>query len=99
MVLQKNQVPQKIKSLVWIVPFPDCVLAVNYLSLFRMQFQSTLLKALFDDRLDPSGLFLAFAMHQNVIGVTFKRYVVIVAPHPFVKFVVQKQIRAYVFSG
>jgi hypothetical protein len=45
-----------------------------------MQFQPTLLEAPLNDRLDQPRLLLASAMHQNVIGVTFKRYVVIVAP-------------------
>jgi hypothetical protein len=57
-----------------------------------MQFQPTLVEAPLNDSLDPPGLLLASAMHQNVIGVTFKRYPVVVTPHPFIKCVVQKQV-------
>jgi hypothetical protein len=50
-----------------------------------MQFQATLVESFLYGCLDPYGLLFAFAVHQNVIGVTFKRYVIVVAPHPFIK--------------
>ena len=57
-----------------------------------MQFQPTLVETLLDDSPNPSGLPFAFAVYENIINVTFKRYTTVVAPHPFIEYVVQKQV-------
>ena len=83
---------QKIKSLVRVGTWPPIILAVNNLGLLRMKLQPALQKPPFDHRSDPFGLSLTSAMHDDVIGIAFKRNARIAPPHPLVERIVQKEI-------
>jgi hypothetical protein len=57
-----------------------------------MQFQLTLQKPLFNDRLYPLCLPLAFAVHNDIIGVTLERNMRMILPHPLIERIMQKEI-------
>ena len=69
------------------------ILTVDNLRLLRMKFQAALLESFANGLQHVLSLRKAFRMDDRVIRIARKLYVRIVTPHPFVKRVMQKQIR------
>src|ERR1035437_1836256 len=86
-------IAQKIELLVWVSPPPVVILAIDNLRLLRMKLQPALLHA--RGYRCPHLLRLRFcpAMHDRIVGIPFEWQIRILAPHPHVERIMQKQIR------
>src|ERR1700691_4512507 len=87
-----KRVAQKIELLVRIRPSPVLLLAIDYLRLFRMKLQPTLLQALGYGCPNLLGFPFRSAMHDGIVGETLKRQLRIPLRPPSIKRIVQKQI-------
>src|ERR1700694_2830218 len=87
-----KRVAQKIELLVGIRPSPIFILAIDNLRLLRMKLQSTFPQPRGYGCPNLMGVPFRSAMHDSIIGETFKRQLRIPLRHPSIKSIVQKQI-------
>src|SRR5215469_2651114 len=87
-----KRVAEEIKFLVRIRPSPVVILAIDDLRLLRMKFQPALPQTRGYGCPNLLGFGFRSAMHDGIIGETFKRTLGIPLRHPSVKSIMQKQI-------
>jgi hypothetical protein len=74
-------------------PLPIVILAVDNTCLGWMQFQSTFCKPRLQTFQEPFGFLSAMAVHHSIVRITSKRFVSVIRFHPFVKRIMEKQVR------
>src|ERR1051325_12161558 len=85
-------IAQKIELLVRIRPPPVLILAIDNLRLLRMKLQPTFLQSCGYRCPNLLGFKIRPAMHDGIIGETFKRQLRIPFRHPSIEGIMQKQI-------
>ena len=88
-----KRVTQKIEFPVRVRPPPVIILAIDDLRLRRMKLQPTFQQSSGYRRPYFSGFLFRLAMHDGIIGVTFKWTLLIPFHQPSIKCIVQEQIR------
>jgi hypothetical protein len=84
--------PEKVKVLLRIRSSPHTILAVDDLGLLRMYLQPTVSQALSERRLELLGLLLTRAVTERIVGIAFKENARLVASHPDIERIMQKEI-------